>query len=30
MGSVANFDKTCPADKKQAIRKREDLNEEEK
>lgn len=30
VGSVANFDRTCPADKKIAIRKREDLNEDEK
>jgi len=30
VGSVANFDLTCPADKKVAIRKREDLSAEEK
>ena len=30
VGSVANFDMTCPADKKQNIRKREDLSPEEK
>ena len=30
VGSVANFDYTCPADKKQAIKKKEDLTEEQK